>query len=215
MADRAEPGPGALTDLFALSPVIPVIVVDELDVAVPLARALVDGGVTILEVTLRTDCALEAISRIAREVPEALVGAGTVCTPDQVTRARDAGAQFLVSPGSTDRLLDAVEQSGLPALPGSSTVSDMLRLMERGFTEMKLFPAVPVGGVALLRSVSGPLPHLRFCPTGGISLESAPEFLALPNVGCVGGSWLTPSALVRARDWPAITELAAESAALR
>ena len=198
-----------------VSPVVPVVVIDDVAAAVPLARALAAGGVSIIEVTLRSVQALDAIAAIAAEVPEMLVGAGTVCAPEQVSAALDAGAQFLVSPGSTDRLLDALQGAGRPFLAGCATPSDMLRLLERGITEAKLFPATAVGGTALLRAVAGPLPQLRFCPTGGITPASAPEFLALPNVGCVGGTWLTPGALVAAGAWERLTGLAAEAAALR
>jgi 2-dehydro-3-deoxyphosphogluconate aldolase/(4S)-4-hydroxy-2-oxoglutarate aldolase len=203
-----------MTSLLDLSPVIPVVVVEDPATAVPLARALAAGGVGVVEVTLRSEVALEAIRAIVAAVPSVTVGAGTVCSPEQVKLAVSAGAQFLVSPGATDRLLDAMQDSGLPFLAGTATTSDMLRLLERGVTEAKLFPATVVGGVPLLRAVYGPLPQLRFCPTGGITLNTAPEFLALPNVGCVGGTWLTPKSLVDAGDWGAIECLAAEAAAL-
>ena len=201
--------------LLDVAPVIPVVVIEDLATAVPLARALADGGIPIIEVTLRSDAAVDAIRAIADEVPHMLVGAGTVCTSQQVKLAAEAGARFLVSPGATDRLLDAMGESGLPFLAGCATPSDMLRLLERGLTEAKLFPASVVGGVPLLRAVNGPLPQLRFCPTGGITPESAPVYLALPNVGCVGGTWLTPKALLDARDWAGVTRLAAEAAGLR
>jgi 2-dehydro-3-deoxyphosphogluconate aldolase/(4S)-4-hydroxy-2-oxoglutarate aldolase len=203
-----------MTSLLDLSPVVPVVVVDDPATAMPLARALASGGVPIIEVTLRSDAALDAIRAIGAGVPSVTVGAGTVCSPEQVKLAVEAGAQFLVSPGATDRLLDALQDSGLPFLTGTATTSDMLRLLERGVTEAKLFPATVVGGVPLLRAVYGPLPQLRFCPTGGITLNTAPEFLALPNVGCVGGTWLTPKSLVEAGDWGAIERLAGEAAAL-
>jgi 2-dehydro-3-deoxyphosphogluconate aldolase / (4S)-4-hydroxy-2-oxoglutarate aldolase len=203
-----------MTSLLQVSPVVPVVVVEDAATAVPLARALAAGGVPIIEVTLRSEVALDAIRAIADAVPSVLVGAGTVCTAEQVKLAVAAGAQFLVSPGATDRLLDALQDSGLPFLAGTSTTSDMLRLLERGVTEAKLFPATAVGGAALLRAVYGPLPQLTFCPTGGITLNTAREFLALPNVGCVGGTWLTPKSLVDAGDWLAIERLAAEAAAL-
>lgn len=196
------------------SPVIPVVVVDDIATAVPLAVALAGGGVPILEVTLRSGAALDAIRVIVAEVPQVRVGAGTVCSPEQVKLATAAGAQFLVSPGATDRLLDALQDSGLPFLAGTATPSDMLRLLERGITEAKLFPATVVGGVALLRAVYGPLPQLRFCPTGGITINTAPEYLALPNVGCVGGTWLTAKSLLGAGDWTAVSRLAAEAVAL-
>jgi 2-dehydro-3-deoxyphosphogluconate aldolase/(4S)-4-hydroxy-2-oxoglutarate aldolase len=203
-----------MTSILDVSPVIPVVVLDDAAAAVPLARALVEGGVAIIEVTLRSPAALDAVRAIADAVPEILVGAGTVCSPAQVKAAAGAGAGFLVSPGSTDRLLDAFEDSGLPFLTGTATPSDMLRLQEREIHVAKLFPATAVGGTALLAAVYGPLPHLRFCPTGGITAATAPEFLALPNVGCVGGTWLTPRDRVAAADWPAITRLAQATAAL-
>ena len=203
------------TSILDVSPVVPVVVVEDAAAAVPLARALLDGGVGVVEITLRSAAALDAIAAVAGDVPQMLVGAGTVCSPDQVRAAVEAGAQFLVSPGSTDRLLDALQATGRPFLAGCATPSDMLRLLERGITEAKLFPASAVGGPALLRSVAGPLPQLRFCPTGGITPASAPEYLALPNVGCVGGTWLTPPALLAAGRWDEVAALAAEAAGLR
>jgi 2-dehydro-3-deoxyphosphogluconate aldolase/(4S)-4-hydroxy-2-oxoglutarate aldolase len=203
------------TSVLDVSPVVPVVVVDDAAQAVPLARALLGGGIRIIEVTLRSEPALDAIRAVADEVPEMLVGAGTVCTPAQAAAAVDAGAGFLVSPGSTDRLLDALQAAGTPFLAGCATPSDMLRLLERGITEAKLFPAAAVGGLALLQAVGGPLPQLRFCPTGGITAQSAPDYLALPNVGCVGGTWLTPRAALARGDWAAVTELAAAATALR
>jgi 2-dehydro-3-deoxyphosphogluconate aldolase/(4S)-4-hydroxy-2-oxoglutarate aldolase len=203
-----------MRSILDVSPVIPVVVLDDAAAAVPLARALVEGGVAIIEVTLRSPAALDAVRAIADAVPEILVGAGTVCSPAQVKAAAGAGAGFLVSPGSTDRLLDAFEDSGLPFLTGTATPSDMLRLQEREIHVAKLFPATAVGGTALLAAVYGPLPHLRFCPTGGITAATAPEFIALPNVGCVGGTWLTPRDRVAAADWPAITRLAQATATL-
>jgi 2-dehydro-3-deoxyphosphogluconate aldolase / (4S)-4-hydroxy-2-oxoglutarate aldolase len=200
--------------ILDIAPVMPVVIIDDPRDAVPLARALVAGGVGVIEVTLRTEGALAAIRHIAEEVPEMKLGAGTVTSPDQVKLAADAGAQFLVSPGATDRLLDAMSDSDLPYLAGTATPSDMLRLIERGVTEAKLFPATVVGGVALLRAVHSPLPQLRFCPTGGITPASAGEYLALPNVGCVGGTWLTPRALVAAGDWGAVQDLAAQATRL-
>lgn len=204
-----------MTSLLDISPVLPVVVVDDVATAVPLARALSDGGVPVVEVTLRSDAALDAIRAIVAEVPGIRVGAGTVCSAEQVKLAGEAGAQFLVSPGATDRLLDALQGSELPFLAGTATPSDMLRLLERGIIEAKLFPATAVGGAALLRAVAGPLPQLRFCPTGGITFNTAREYLSLPNVGCVGGTWLAPKSLVGSGDWAAISRLAAEAAALR
>ncbi|MFD5626988.1 bifunctional 4-hydroxy-2-oxoglutarate aldolase/2-dehydro-3-deoxy-phosphogluconate aldolase [Streptomyces sp. NPDC127072] len=198
-----------------LAPVVPVVVLQDAADAVPLARALVAGGLPAIEVTLRTPAALDAIRAIALEVPDAVVGAGTVLSPAQVARCVDAGARFLVSPGWTDVLLAAMEGSGVPFLPGVSTTSEVVALLERGVREMKFFPAEAAGGTAYLRSLAGPLPQARFCPTGGIGLDSAPEYLALPNVGCVGGSWMLPADAVAARDWGRIESLAREAAALR
>jgi 2-dehydro-3-deoxyphosphogluconate aldolase/(4S)-4-hydroxy-2-oxoglutarate aldolase len=202
-------------NVIDIAPVIPVSVLEHADDAVPVAQALVAGGIPIIEVTLRSDAALDAIRAIAEEVPEMVVGAGTVCTVDQVKRAVDAGSRFLVSPGGTDRLLDALQDTGLPFLVGTATPSDMLRLLERGITEAKLFPATVVGGMDLLRAVYGPLPQLRFCPTGGISPATAREFLTLPNVGSVGGTWLTPRDVVAARDWSKVELLASEAVGYR
>lgn len=196
-------------------PVLPVVVVDDVATAVPLARALVDGGLPAIELTLRTPVALEAMRAIAAEVPEILLGAGTVTTPEQAAAAVAAGARFLVSPGSTPRLLDAMADTGLPFLAGTSTISEVLAVLEAGVTEMKFFPAEAAGGAAYLKAVAGPLPHARFCPTGGITAASAPAYLALPNVGCVGGSWITPADAVAAGDWERISKLAAEAASLR
>lgn len=201
-------------ELMALSPVMPVVVVDNAADAVPLARALLAGGVGVMELTLRTPVALDAISRVAAEVPDIVVGAGTVTTPEQAQRAADAGAAFLVTPGSTDALVDAALATGLPFLPGAATVSEAMRLAERGLDTLKFFPAEASGGVAALRAIAGPLPGLRFCPTGGITVENAPRYLALANVGCVGGSWLTPRDTIAARDFARVEALAKEASAL-
>ncbi|MFE7129431.1 bifunctional 4-hydroxy-2-oxoglutarate aldolase/2-dehydro-3-deoxy-phosphogluconate aldolase [Streptomyces sp. NPDC057638] len=204
-----------MTSALDLAPVIPVVVVQDPDDAVPLARALVGGGLPAIEVTLRTPAALEAIRLIADEVPDAVVGAGTLVTGEQVDAAVAAGARFLVSPGWTPRLVDAMAGSGVPFLPGVSTTSEVVALLERGVTEMKFFPAEAAGGTPYLKSLGGPLPQARFCPTGGISLASAPSYLALPNVGCVGGSWMLPSDAIAAKDWSRVQTLATEAAALR
>lgn len=197
-----------------LAPVIPVVVLEDARDAVPLARALVAGGLRAIEVTLRTPAALEAIAAIAHEVPDAVVGAGTLLTPDQVAAATAAGARFLVSPGWTERLLDAMRGSGLPYLPGVSTVSEIVRLLERGVTDMKFFPAEAAGGAPYLKSIRSPLPQARFCPTGGIDADRAPDYLALPNVACVGGTWMLPKEALRAKAWDEVTELARKAAAL-
>ncbi|TGA86617.1 bifunctional 4-hydroxy-2-oxoglutarate aldolase/2-dehydro-3-deoxy-phosphogluconate aldolase [Streptomyces sp. MZ04] len=198
-----------------LAPVVPVVVVEDLADAVPLARALVAGGLPAIEVTLRTPAALDAIRAIAAEVPDAVVGAGTVISARGVADTVAAGARFLVSPGWTDTLLGAMRESGVPFLPGVSTTSEVVALLERGVREMKFFPAEAAGGTAYLKSLGGPLPQARFCPTGGVSLASAPSYLALPNVGCVGGSWMLPADAVAAKDWDRVESLAREAAALR
>ncbi|MFD5846190.1 bifunctional 4-hydroxy-2-oxoglutarate aldolase/2-dehydro-3-deoxy-phosphogluconate aldolase [Streptomyces chartreusis] len=204
-----------MTSVLDLAPVVPVVVIDDPSDAVPLARALVAGGLPAIEVTLRTPAALEAIGAVADAVPDAVVGAGTVITPEQVTLAVTAGARFLVSPGWTDLLLEAMRASGVPYLPGVSTTSEVVALLERGVREMKFFPAEAAGGTAYLKSLNGPLPQARFCPTGGIGPATAPDYLALPNVGCVGGSWMLPADAVAARDWGRVEALAREAAGLR
>ena len=203
-----------MDSVLDLAPVLPVVVLDDVRDAVPLARALVGGGLPAIEITLRTPVALEAIQAIAHAVPDAVVGAGTVLTPDLVAAAGAAGARFLVSPGWTDRLLDAMRGSGLPFLPGVSTVSEELGLLERGVADMKFFPAEAAGGTAYLKSLASPLPQARFCPTGGVDADRAPGYLALPNVACVGGTWMIPADALRAKDWDAVTALARKAAAL-
>lgn len=175
---------------------------------------MLSGGVRVIEVTLRSEAAPTAIRRIADEVPDMVVGAGTLTSPEQVADAVAAGARFLVSPGSTPTLLDAMTDSGVPFLPGVSTVSEVLGLLERGITEMKFFPAAAAGGRPYLKAIAGPLPQVRFCPTGGITPITAPDYLALPNVGCVGGSWLAPADALATGDWTSIKHLATEAAAL-
>jgi 2-dehydro-3-deoxyphosphogluconate aldolase/(4S)-4-hydroxy-2-oxoglutarate aldolase len=202
-------------DLLAVSPVVPVVVLEDVAQAVPLARALARGGVGIIEITLRTAAGLGAIERVAAEVPEIVTGAGTVTTPAEAEAVRRAGAQFIVTPGSPPRLLEAVLDTGIPVLAGTSTLSEMMRLAELGLGAMKFFPAEASGGRPYLSAVGGPMPGLRFCPTGGISMANAADYLALPNVGCVGGSWLTPRDAVTAGDWGRIEDLAREAAALR
>ncbi|MEU9559978.1 bifunctional 4-hydroxy-2-oxoglutarate aldolase/2-dehydro-3-deoxy-phosphogluconate aldolase [Streptomyces fumanus] len=206
----SAPSPSVLD----LAPVVPVVVLDDLADAVPLARALVAGGLPAIEVTLRTPVALDAIRAIAAEVPDAVVGAGTVITPEQVEATVAAGARFLVSPGWTDALLDAMRASGVPFLPGVSTTSEVVALLERGVREMKFFPAEAAGGTAYLKALAAPLPQARFCPTGGIGADSAPEYLALPNVGCVGGTWMLPKDALAGRDWARVEALARAAAGL-
>ena len=201
--------------ILNVGPVMPVIVLNQVADAVPLARALVAGGIRVLEVTLRTPAALESIRAIAAEVPDAILGAGTVVTPADLDAAAAAGAVFAVSPGASPDLLRAGREAAIPLLPGVMTPSDVINALSAGYTAMKLFPAAQAGGMGMLKALSGPFPQVRFCPTGGIDLASAPAFLALPNVACVGGSWLTPADRVKAGDWAAITELARAAAALR
>ena len=198
-----------------LAPVVPVVIIDDARHAVPMARALVAGGIPAIEVTLRTPAALDAIRAIAAEVEGAVVGVGTVLTAKDLQAAQQAGARFAVSPGVSPRLLDAADDSELPLLPGTATASEVMHLLERGYRHLKFFPAVPAGGHKLLGAWASPLPQVRFCPTGGISLASAPDFLMLPNVVCVGGSWLTPADKLQAGDWAGIELLAREAAGLR
>jgi 2-dehydro-3-deoxyphosphogluconate aldolase / (4S)-4-hydroxy-2-oxoglutarate aldolase len=201
-------------DLLRVVPVMPVVVASSPAEGVGIARALVAGGLPAIELTLRTEAALETIRAISAEVPEILVGAGTITRPGQAKLAADAGARFLVSPGTTGQLLHAMQDTGLPFLPGVATVSEVLAALEAGCTELKFFPAEASGGTAFLKSVAAPVPAARFCPTGGITAASAPSYLALPNVGCVGGSWLTPADAVASGDWDRIATLAAAAAAL-
>ena len=201
--------------IMKTSAVIPVIAIDDLDHAVPLARALVAGGIRVLEVTLRTKHGLPAIRAMAREVEGAIVGVGTLTQPEEFAAARDAGAVFGVSPGLTQALIEGAISSGLPLLPGVMTPSEVMRAREVGFRQLKLFPAVPAGGVGMLNAIAGPLGDVTFCPTGGISEATAPQFLACKNVACVGGSWLTPKDALLAGDWDKITALAKAASALR
>ncbi len=211
----ASPAPAsAELSVLGLAPVLPVVVLDDAADAVPLARALVAGGLPAIEVTLRTPAALDAIRAIAEEVPEAVVGAGTVLTPEHVDAAGAAGARFLVSPGWSPRLLRAMRVCGLPFLPGVSTASEVVTLLDEGVTELKFFPAEAAGGTAYLKSLAAPLPQARFCPTGGIGLASAPAYLALPNVACVGGTWMLPADALAAKDWDRVRRLAKEAAEL-
>lgn len=201
--------------LASHGPVIPVIVIQRLQDAVPLAEALVAGGVRVLEVTLRTPVALQAMEAMARAVPQAIVGAGTLRTVADVKAARDAGCRFGVSPGFTEAIGAACREAQLPLLPGVSTASEVMQANAAGYSFLKLFPATAVGGVGLLKALNGPFPDVAFCPTGGITLETAPQFLSLPNVKVCGGSWLTPQDAIDAGDWARITCLAQEAGALR
>ncbi|WP_159665509.1 bifunctional 4-hydroxy-2-oxoglutarate aldolase/2-dehydro-3-deoxy-phosphogluconate aldolase [Andreprevotia sp. IGB-42] len=203
-----------IREIMRSCPVMPVIVIDDLETAVPLARALVAGGIKVLEVTLRTPVALAAVKAIAESVPEAIVGVGTVVRPEQFAEAKAAGAVFAVTPGLTPKLAAAAREAGIPLLPGVMTPSEVIAALEEGFDALKLFPAEQAGSYGMLKALGGPLPQALFCPTGGVTVESAPKLLALPNVGCVGGSWLCPKDLVAAGDWAGITAIAREAAAL-
>lgn len=202
-------------EVMRTGPVIPVIVIEELAHAVPLARALVAGGVRVLEVTLRTPAGLAAIRAIAQQVEGAIVGVGTISRPEDFDEALEAGALFGVSPGLTPLLINAAKATGLPLLPGVMTPTDVIAARAAGLTELKLFPAQQAGGIGMLKALGGPFPDVTFCPTGGITAVTAPEFLALSNVACVGGSWLTPKEAVVKGDWDTITRLAREATALR
>ncbi|UKA62029.1 bifunctional 4-hydroxy-2-oxoglutarate aldolase/2-dehydro-3-deoxy-phosphogluconate aldolase [Arthrobacter sp. FW306-04-A] len=202
------------THILKVSPVIPVVTIDDPCHAVPVARALADGGVRIIELTLRTESALTSLKLIAEEVPDILLGAGTVLTPGQADAAVSAGAQFLVSPGVTPALLGHMLTLDVPVLPGVATVGEVMAVLERGLHAMKFFPAGPAGGPGYVAAIGAPVPQVQFCPTGGISLASAPEYLKLPNVSCVGGSWLTPGHAIENGNWQLITELAQQAAAL-
>lgn len=195
-----------LASLLARTPVVPVLVIEEVKSAVPLARALVAGGLPLLEITLRTPAALDVIRAIRAEVEDAVVGAGTVLTPARLDEVERCGGRFAVSPGATQSLLDAARVHPVPLLPGAATASEVMRLLEHGYRHMKFFPAEPAGGVALLKALASPLPAARFCPTGGIDAERASAYLALSNVVCVGGSWVAPGEALRAGDWKRITE---------
>ncbi|WP_161965430.1 bifunctional 4-hydroxy-2-oxoglutarate aldolase/2-dehydro-3-deoxy-phosphogluconate aldolase [Rhodococcus sp. P1Y] len=198
-----------------ISPVVPVVVVDRLEDAVPLAKALHEGGVNVIELTLRSDVGLAAIAAIAAEVPDVVIGAGTVLSVKDAEKSIEAGARFLVSPGASSALLDAAHEWTVPWLPGVSTATEAMNVADAGYTELKFFPAESSGGAWALGALAGPLPHLTFCPTGGISTSNAADYLRLSNVACVGGSWLTPRKAVQDKDWAALTELARAAAGLR
>ena len=210
-ASRAE----AVDVILLQAPVLPVIVIDHLEDAVPLARALLDGGLPVLEVTLRTDAALAAISAIAAALPGAVVGAGTVLNPEDLTRAQSAGARFAISPGATEALYHAAERTVMPWIPAVATASDVMNGLAHGHRRFKFFPAESSGGLAAVKSFGGPFPNVRFCPTGGIDAAKAPAYLALPNVVTVGGSWMLPADALKQRDFARIKALAAEASSLR
>lgn len=211
MTDRSAP----LIQLLAGQPVVPVLKIDRLEDAVPLARALAAGGLPAIEITLRTPVALDAIRAVAKEVPQAVVGAGTILSAGDFRNAADAGARFIVSPGSTRDILDAAAAGRVPLLPGGITPSEMMALAQEGYSVLKFFPAEQAGGAAFLKSLSSPLAAIRFCPTGGISQKNAGDYLSLPNVACIGGSWIAPDAMIAAGDWDGISGLAADASRLR
>jgi len=198
-------------NLLAGTAVIPVITLARVEDAVPLAQALVAGGLKVLEITLRTKAAVEGIRRILEQVEGAIVGTGTVCTPEQVQLSCDLGCQFMVSPGTTERLLSAAAQAPIPLMPGIASVSEMMRCMELGYQDFKFFPAEASGGAAKIKAISGPFADARFCPTGGVSLINVMDYLQLPNVLCVGGSWVTPNNLVAEQRWAEIKQLSRET----
>lgn len=200
-------------DIFKRSPIVPVMVINKIEDAVPLARALVAGGISVLEVTLRTPCALEAITKIAEEVPEALVGAGTILNEVQLQQAVAAGAQFVITPGATTDLLKAAMAGSVPLIPGVASISEVMAGMELGYTNFKFFPAEASGGVNALKAFSGPLANIRFCPTGGITPSSYKDYLALSNVDCIGGSWIAPTDAMEQGDWARITQLCKDAIA--
>jgi len=205
----------SIDKILNVAPVMPVMVVERLEDAVPLARALYEGGLKVLEITLRTPVALDAVKAMCKDLPgDAVIGVGTVVTPEDLQRAVDAGAQFLVSPGTTPELIEAARKSSVPLLPGVATPTEAMHLYAQGFKHLKFFPAEAAGGVPMLKSIGGPLPQITFCPTGGVSLENAPNYLALPNVACVGGTWMAPKKLIASQSWTEIKTLASEAAAL-
>lgn len=200
-------------EVFAQGPVVPVLVIKDVEHAVPLAKALIAGGINVLEVTLRTDAALEVIRRIAVEVPEAMIGAGTVTNEAQLKLVEEAGAKFAISPGLTTHLLEAGNRSSIALIPGISSISELMKGLDLGYNHLKFFPAEASGGIKALKSIGGPFPDVKFCPTGGIGPNNYLDYLALPNVACAGGSWLAPDDALAAGDWDRISELARQAVA--
>jgi 2-dehydro-3-deoxyphosphogluconate aldolase/(4S)-4-hydroxy-2-oxoglutarate aldolase len=198
-------------EILKSGPVVPVLVIENIEHAVPLARALLAGGIKVLEITLRSEMAVEAIRRVSKQVPEAIVGAGTVTTPEDLQAVTEAGAVFAISPGLTPALLTAASQGSIALIPGISTPSELMVGMEKGYTEFKFFPAEAAGGVSILKAIGGPFPQITFCPTGGISLKNFNDYLILDNVACVGGSWIVPAASVERENWQSITALARDA----
>ena len=198
-------------EIFEQGPVVPVLVIDSVDDALPIAKALIAGGVNVLEVTLRTKAAMDVIRIIAKELPEAYVGAGTVTNREQLAAVTEAGAKFAISPGLTADLLQAGKEGTIPLIPGISNISDLMKAKDAGYNYLKFFPAEAAGGVKTLKSIAGPFPDVKFCPTGGIGPGNYQDYLALPNVKCVGGSWLAPADVIENKEWSAITELAKQA----
>ncbi|MGN8454229.1 bifunctional 4-hydroxy-2-oxoglutarate aldolase/2-dehydro-3-deoxy-phosphogluconate aldolase [Helicobacter pylori] len=204
-----------IIEILQISPIVPVVVVEDIKDAVPLAQSLIEGGIPIIEVTLRSSCALEAIELIAKNVPKMRVGAGTILNLTQLEQAQNKGAEFLISPGLTIKLLEHAKKKDMPLIPGVSSSSEVMKALELGYNALKFFPAEYCGGVKLLNAFNGPFKGVKFCPTGGISMDNMRSYLALENVVCVGGSWLTPKDLVRNKEWDKITEICKRALALR
>ncbi len=204
-----------IIEVLQISPIIPVVVIENIKDAVPLAQSLVEGGIHIIEVTLRSSCALEAIELIAKNVPKMCVGAGTILNPTQLEQAQNRGAEFLISPGLTIKLLEHAKKKDMPLIPGVSSSSEVMQALELGYSTLKFFPAEYCGGVKLLNAFNGPFKGVKFCPTGGISADNMHSYLNLENVLCVGGSWLTPKNLIQNKEWDKITEICKRSLALR
>ncbi len=204
-----------IIEVLQISPIIPVVVIENIKDAVPLAQSLVEGGIHIIEVTLRSSCALEAIELIAKNVPKIRVGAGTILNPTQLEQAQNRGAEFLISPGLTIKLLEYAKKKDMPLIPGVSSSSEVMQALELGYSALKFFPAEYCGGVKLLNAFNGPFKGVKFCPTGGISADNMHSYLNLENVLCVGGSWLTPKNLIQNKEWDKITEICKRSLALR
>ncbi len=204
-----------IIEVLQISPIIPVVVIENIKDAVPLAQSLIEGGIQIIEVTLRSSCALEAIELIAKNVPKMRVGAGTILNPTQLEQAQNRGAEFLISPGLTIKLLEYAKKKDMPLIPGVSSSSEVMQALELGYNALKFFPAEYCGGVKLLNAFNGPFKGVRFCPTGGISADNMHSYLSLENVLCVGGSWLTPKNLIQNKEWDKITEICKRSLALR
>ncbi|MFP6026998.1 bifunctional 4-hydroxy-2-oxoglutarate aldolase/2-dehydro-3-deoxy-phosphogluconate aldolase [Helicobacter pylori] len=204
-----------IIEVLQISPIVPVVVIENIKDAVPLAQSLVEGGIPIIEVTLRSSCALEAIELIAKNVPKMCVGAGTILNPTQLEQAQNRGAEFLISPGLTIKLLEHAKKKDMPLIPGVSSSSEVMQALELGYSTLKFFPAEYCGGVKLLNAFNGPFKGVKFCPTGGISVDNMHSYLNLENVLCVGGSWLTPKNLIQNKEWDKITEICKRALALR